>query len=70
MEGVGGVGKFFFKNSCTVHTGAVIYAPVYRSPVKPGGKGRAGEALPEPSEIELKVWGMRNIGGVKCIGGL
>jgi len=43
---------------------------VYRSPAKPGGKGRAGEALPEPSEIELKVWGLRKIGGVKCAGGL
>ena len=43
---------------------------MYRNPAKPGGKGRAGESLLEPSEIELKVWGMRKIGGVKCACGL
>ena len=56
-QGLEGVCKRFFKNACTVHTGAVIYAPVYRSPVKPGGEGRAGEALPEPSEMESKDTG-------------
>lgn len=47
-EGLEGCASVFSKTLAQYTRGAVMSAPVYRSPAKPGGKGRAGETLPEP----------------------